>query len=123
MALTEENKAQMDLDHFEYMLKFGENYVDAPDGTEQRIAYELGSTTCKTIQKMINKVNENSIAVDGKKDPLKVFEYLKHLMEYGNSLSKFCEGTCEKDACNMNIQKREKVIKMINIIREFNPFQ
>jgi hypothetical protein len=123
MALTEENKAQLDLDHFEYMLKFGENYVDAPDGSEQRIAYELGSDTCKTIQKMINKVNENSIAVDGKKHPLKVFEYLKHLMEYANSLSKFCDGTCEKDAFNMSEQKREKVLQMITIIREFNPFQ
>lgn len=123
MALTEENKAQMDLDHLEYMLKFGENYVDAPDGSEQRIAYELGSSSCKIIQKMINKVNESNIAVDGIKDPLKVFEYLKHLMEYANSLSKFCEGTCEKDAFNMSEQKREKVLQMITIIREFNPFQ
>lgn len=123
MALTKENKTQMDLDHLEYMLKFGENYVDAPVGSEQRIAYELGSSTCKTIQKMINKVNESNIAVDGIKDPLKVFEYLKHLMEYANSLSKFCEGTCEKDAFNMSEQKREKVLQMISIIREFNPFQ
>ena len=123
MALTEENKAQLDLDHFEYMLKFGVNYVDAPHGSEQRIAYELGSDTCKTIQKMINKVNGNSIAVDGKKHPLKVFEYLKHLMEYANSLSKFCEGPCEKDAFNMSEQKREKVLQMISIIRQFNPFQ
>ena len=118
MALTEENKAQMDLDHLEYMLKFGENYVDAPDGSEQRIAYELGSDTCKTIQKMI-KIN----SVNGKKDPLKVFEYLKHLMEYANSLSQFCDGTCEKDAFNMSEQKREKVLQMISIIRQFNPFQ
>jgi len=123
MALTKENKAQMDLDHLEYMLKFGENYVDAPDGSEQRIAYELGSSSCKTIQKMINKVNESNITVDGIKDPLKVFEYLKHLMEYANSLSKFCEGTCEKDAFNMSEQKRQKVLQMISIIREFNPFQ
>jgi hypothetical protein len=123
MALTKENKAQMDLDHLEYMLKFGENYVDAPDGSEQRIAYELGSSSCKTIQKMINKVNESNITVDGIKDPLKVFEYLKHLMEYANSLSKFCEGTCEKDAFNMSEQKRQKVLQMISIIREFNPFK
>ena len=123
MALTKENKAQMDLDHLEYMLKFGENYVDAPDGSEQRIAYELGISTCKTIQKMINKVNKNNIDVDGIKDPLKVFEYIKHLMEYANSLSKFCEGTCEKDAFNMSEQKRQKVLQMISIIREFNPFK
>ena len=123
MSLTEENKAQMDLDHLEYMLKFGTNYEDAPHGTEQHIAFELGSNTCKIIQKIINKVNSDSMAVDGKNDPVKVFVFIKHLMEDANNFSKFCDGTCEKDAFTMKQVDREKVLQMIEIIRKFNPFQ
>jgi hypothetical protein len=123
MSLTEENKAQMDLDHFEYMLKFGTNYGNAPNGTEQHIAYELGSNTCKMIQKMINKVNSDSMAVDGKNDPVKVFVCLKLLMENANSFSEFCDDICEKDAFTMKQSDQEKVLHMIDIIRKFNPFQ
>ena len=122
MALTEENKAQMDFDHFEYMLKFGTNYEHAPTGTEQRIAYELGDDVCKNVLKMINKINSDSVTIDKKKDPVKMFVCLKLLMENGHMYNNFCDGTCEKDAFNMRQSERDKVLHMIDIIRNFDPF-
>lgn len=122
MAFTKENKALMDLNHFESILKFGTNYKNAPNGTEQRIAYELGDDVCKNVLKMINNVNSDSVAIDKKKDPVRMFVCLKLFMENGHMYNNFCDGTCEKDAFNMRQSERDKVLHMIDIIRNFDPF-
>ena len=122
MALTKENKALMDLNHFEYILKYGHNYNLAPDNSEHKLAYELGSSYCNQISKMITKINNNSLQVDNIIDPFKVFDYITHLMTSADHLDKYCQGTCENDAYKMPSQKRKMVLQMIDIIRNFDPF-
>lgn len=123
MALTTENKALMDLDHMESILKFGHHYEKAQEGTEQYFAFRLGKENRIKINKMISEIKTLSIAVDGNIDPMKVFELVTNLMQNGDSMKNFFEGTIEKYAYNMKKEDRDMVLNMIKIIRDFNPYQ
>ena len=123
MAITTEKKALMDLDHMEYILTFGHHYEEAPEGTEQYLAFRLGKENRIKINKMIHKVKSDSIAVDGNIDPMKVFELVTSLMQMGDCMKNFYEGTIQKDAYNMKKEDRDMVLSMIKIIRDFNPYQ
>ena len=117
--LTLHDKAKQDADFIVIILKNAHFYKNAPDDSEQKIAYELGKENRDKILGLIEKIHESQ-----KNEPcsLKFFEYFIHLMEYGDNMETYSPGTCEKMAYEMDNDLRTSVLKIIKKVREFSPY-
>lgn len=116
---TLQDKAKQDADFIVTILKNAHFYDNAPDDSEQKIAYELGEENRDKILGLIEKIHESQ-----KKNPcsLQFFEYFIHLMEYGDNMESYSLGTCEKMAYEMGNNVRVRIVQIISKVRDFNPF-
>jgi len=116
---TQVEKAKQDADFLVIILKNAHFYDNAPDDSEQKIAYELGKENRDKILGLIEKIHESQ-----KNEPcsLKFFEYFIHLMEYGDNMESYSPGTCEKMAYEMDNDLRTCVLQIIKKVREFIPY-
>jgi len=116
---TQVEKAKQDADFLVIILKNAHFYDNAPDDSEQKIAYELGKENRDKILGLIEKIHESQ-----KNEPcsLKFFEYFIHLMEYGDNMETYSPGTCEKMAYEMDNDLRTCVLQIIKKVREFSPY-
>lgn len=117
--LTLHDKAKQDADFIVTILKNAHFYDNAPDDSEQKIAYELGKENRDKILGLIEKIHESQ-----KNEPcsLKFFEYFIHLMEYGDNMESYSLETCEKMAYEMDNNVRVRIVQIISKVRDFNPF-
>ena len=116
---TQEEKAKQDADFLVIILKNAHFYENAPDGCEQKIAYELSKENREKILTLIEKIHESQ-----KNEPcsLKFFEYFIHLMEFGENMESFAPGTCENLAYEMDNTIRVRILQIISRVRDFNSF-
>ena len=116
---TQEEKAKQDADFLVIILKNAHFYENAPDGCEQKIAYNLGENKRDKILKLIEKIHESQ---KNEACSLKFFEYFIHLMEFGENMGSYSPGTCEKIAHEMDNNLRTSVLKIIKKIKAFSPY-
>ena len=116
---TQEEKAKQDADFLVIILKNAHFYDNAPDESEQKIAYNLGENKREKILELIEKIHESQ-----KNEPcsLKFFEYFIHLMEFGENMGSYSPGTCEKIAHEMDNDLRTNVLQIIKKINAFSPY-
>jgi len=117
-------KESSHLEHLVMTLDHGHLYSEAPDGTEQFIAYNIGDDNCKKVLGMIDKIREDELLCGNPiTDPFKTFEYLNQLMKNAKDLGAFYDNTPEKVAYHMPEAIRQQVLVMIEIIKNFDPYK
>lgn len=122
---TKEQKAKQDLDFLIMILKNAHYYENAPDNSEQQILFNLGPDQCNNILKLIMKIKNCHINFnnDDESPNEKFFIYFTHLMEYGNDMGSFYDGTCEKMAYYIDENVRIKIVEVIHTVKNFNPYK
>ena len=122
---TEEEKANQDLDYLIMILKNAHYYKDAPNDSEHQILFNLGADQCNNVLKLILKIKNCHIDFNNVDESpnVKFFIYFTHLMEYGNDMGSFYDGTCEKMAYYIDEDVRSKIVKVINKVKKFNPYE
>jgi len=117
-------KESSHLEHLVMTLDHGHLYSEAPDGTEQLIAYNIGDNNCRKVLGMIDKIREDELLCGNPiTDPFKTFEYLNQLMKNAKDLGAFYDNTPEKVAYHMPEVIRQQVLVMIEIIKKFDPYK
>lgn len=117
-------KESSHLEHLVMTLDHGHLYSEAPDGTEQLIAYNIGDDNCRKVLGMIDKIREDELLCGSPiTDPFKTFEYLNQLMKNAKDLGAFYDNTPEKIAYHMPEDIRQQVLVMIEIIKSFDPYK
>ena len=117
-------KESSHLEHLVMTLDHGHLYSEAPDGTEQIIAYNIGDNNCRKVLGMIDKIREDELLCGNPiTDPFKTFEYLNQLMKNAKDLGAFYDNTPEKVAYHMPEVIRQQVLVMIEIIKKFDPYK